>query len=170
MLILFARRVPWLLMGEQKSSLLLHIQTDRQVILDPEWTNWPVSPTQVNQASEGGGRETDREEINTQQDQRERTTEIREGCIKRKTLKTGHTERKLIKKTVIKWCKEPVSPSSHWWSMFPCPHSWFNCRGRSEIRAAVQLKASIKLKEQEIKEMREKKADRGKERTEKHTH
>lgn len=45
-------------MGEQKSSVLLHIQTDRQVILDPGRTNWPVSPTQVNQGSEGeGGRD-----------------------------------------------------------------------------------------------------------------
>lgn len=53
---------PRLLMGEQKSSVLLHIQTDRQVILDPGRTNWPVPPTQVNQESEGEGRkrQTDR--------------------------------------------------------------------------------------------------------------
>lgn len=53
---------PWSLMGEQESSVLLHIQTDRQVILDSGRTNWPVSPTQVNQGSEGevGGKETDR--------------------------------------------------------------------------------------------------------------
>lgn len=57
------RYEPWLLMGEQKSSVLLHIQTDRQVILDPGRTNWPVSPTQVNQESEGVGRtrQTDRD-------------------------------------------------------------------------------------------------------------
>lgn len=45
---------PWWLMVEQQSSMLLHIQTDRQVILDSGRTNWPVSPTQVNQGSEGG--------------------------------------------------------------------------------------------------------------------
>lgn len=61
-LILFERHEPWLLMGVQKSSVLLHIQTDRQVILDPGRTNWPVSPTQVNQDSEGeGGTETDKQ-------------------------------------------------------------------------------------------------------------
>lgn len=62
-LILFERHDPWSLMGEQKSSVLRHIQTDRQVISDPRRTNWPVSPTQVNQESEGEGRkrQTDRE-------------------------------------------------------------------------------------------------------------
>lgn len=42
-------------MGVQKSSVLFHIQTDRQVISDPGRTNWLVSPTQVNQEGEGEG-------------------------------------------------------------------------------------------------------------------
>lgn len=54
-LILFERHKPRALMGEQQSPVLLYVQTDRQVILDPGRTNWPVSPTHVNQESEGEG-------------------------------------------------------------------------------------------------------------------
>lgn len=59
-LILFEQYEPRLVMGEPTSAILLHIQTDRQVILDPGRTNWLVSPTQVNQESGVGGGVGDR--------------------------------------------------------------------------------------------------------------
>lgn len=44
------------LMGARReSAVLFHIQTDRQVILDLGRTNWPVSPTRVNQECWGRG-------------------------------------------------------------------------------------------------------------------
>lgn len=74
--ILPQRREPWLRMGVQKSSVLFHIQTDRQVISDPGRTNWLVSPTQVNQEGEGeGGPETEGQTDGGQNSERDKKGE-----------------------------------------------------------------------------------------------
>lgn len=72
--------------GRAEIILLLHIQTDRQVILDPGGTNWPVSPTQVNQEIEGEGRQRHTERGWNSEHRRPGYQKIKDECILEKII------------------------------------------------------------------------------------